>query len=78
LNKIKARPWLKFNKEIKFVYKYINLGPSKYLPRLLYTKGSTSLSITNNIYQGALNKGIKQLNKLGVRIIKYINIRWLI
>jgi hypothetical protein len=75
LSKIKAWPWLKFNKKIKFVYKYINLGPFKYLPQLLYTKGSAGLSMTSSIYQGALNKGIKQLDKLRARIIKHINIR---
>jgi hypothetical protein len=75
---MEAWPWLKFNKEIKFIYKYINLGPSKYLLRPLYTKDNAGSSITSDICQGALNKGIKQLNKLGVKVIKYINIRWLI
>jgi hypothetical protein len=59
LSKMEARPWLKFNKEIKFVYKYINLGPFKYFPRLLYTEGGAGLFITSGICQGALNKGIE-------------------
>jgi hypothetical protein len=70
-----VQPWLKFDKEIEFVYKYINLGPFKYLLQLLYTKGNTGLSITSGICQGALNKGIEQLDKLRARVIKHINIR---
>ena len=74
-----AAPQLKQDKNIKYVYKYINLRAFKYLLKLITLKGRFNLSrFSKGVYYRVFNKCIKNIRSIRARVVKYINLKWLL
>jgi hypothetical protein len=71
-----AAPWLKWDKNIKYVYKYINLRAFKYLPKSITLKERFNLFRFNKgVYYKVFNKCIENIKSIKVKVIKYINLK---
>jgi hypothetical protein len=69
-------PWLKQDKNIKYVQKRVNLGASKYLPKRVTPEGRFDLlGFSAGIYYRVFNKPAENIQSVGARVIKYTNLK---
>ena len=57
----------------------MNLGAFKYLSKLITLKGRFDLSgFSKGVYYRVFNKYIKNIKSIKARVVKYINLKWLL